>query len=114
MGRKFCCMDTSPDVLIEQLKEAIRDVQEEAGKDPQKVFFDDDSRALRLTYVLEKVSAMGLKKGVFGRTTVWDYLKNIDNCLPGSQSPLEWIVSSAKSDIGLVRVFYRHTLNEGT
>ena len=87
--------------MVTQLKEAIHDIVEGVASEPEKVFFEDDTRVLRLCFILEKISHYGLKTGMFSRASVWDYLKNLDKCLPGSQSPLEWVTSSAKSDIGI-------------
>ena len=87
--------------MVTQLKEAIHDIVEGAATDTTKVYFEDDTRVLRLCFVLEKISHFGLKSGMFSRVTVWDYLKNLDKCLPGSQSPLEWVTSSAKTEIGI-------------
>ena len=89
----------SSDKVLEQLSEAIKDISQGA-KNPDKVYFDEDQVALRLCYMLEKISHHGIKTGVFSRVTLWQYLKNLESCLPGGQSPLEWVTSSAKSDIG--------------
>ena len=50
--------------------------------------------------MLEKIAHHGIKTGVFSRVTVWQYIKNLESCLPGGQSPFEWVLPAAKSDIG--------------
>ena len=78
------------DHVLEQLNEAIHDILQGA-RDPERVYFDGEPIVMRLCYMLEKVAHHGLKSGVFSRTTVWQYVKNLEDCLPGGQSPFEWV-----------------------
>ena len=95
------------------MKEVIQELLNISGTTQNKIFQDSDIVALRLCYIIEKVASHGLMdRGVFSKTTIWDYVQNLGKCLPGGQSAVDKASKEAKTPIGKGRVFIRVSLNE--
>ena len=73
--------------LIEELNIGIRLLLQETATDPEVVFFEDNPRALKLTWILEKILSHGLKDlHIFGKTTFWEFVQHLPECLPAQEA----------------------------
>jgi hypothetical protein len=54
-------------------------------------------------------STLAADIAIFGTTTVWDYLIEVKECLPGGEKLVEHIKDIQKTDIGRARAFIRYT-----
>jgi len=71
----------------------------------------------KLCYLLELIFNHGLKDvSLLSTTFIWNYLENLDKCLPGPEAKevIRKIRELNKGQLGRGRVFIRLTLNEGT
>jgi hypothetical protein len=70
-----------------------------------------------LCYSIEGILEQGRKEvSVFSSTSLWNYLEQVTECLPGTQAKetIKEIKDIQKGNLGRSRVFIRLTLNEHT
>ena len=93
--------------LIEELNIGIRLLLQQTGSDPEVVFFEDNPRALQLTFILEKILSHGLKDlHIFGKTTFWEFVNHLPECLPAKEAKEKIdMVSSMSKYVLLLFIF---------
>lgn len=70
-----------------------------------------------MCYSVEGILEHGRKEtSVFSNTSLWNYLEQVTDCLPGTQAKetIKIIKEAQKGNLGRSRVFIRLTLNEHT
>jgi len=107
--------------LLKELKQNISEIEnfDESKKNSSDIHIETKyQRSLaRLCYSLELILNDGLKDiSLFGSTFFWNYLENLDKCLPGpvAKNILGKVKEINKGNLGRGRVFIRLTLNDGT
>eukprot|EP01126_Amoeba_proteus_P049561 TRINITY_DN5803_c0_g1_i3.p1 TRINITY_DN5803_c0_g1~~TRINITY_DN5803_c0_g1_i3.p1 ORF type:complete len:150 (+),score=18.87 TRINITY_DN5803_c0_g1_i3:34-450(+) len=77
-----------------------------------KTVYDDFPELSRFLFYLECVLSFGLKSGFFSSYTLWDFLCNLNRCIPNVDDLLEEARHSIDTDTGRARVFLRISLND--
>tara|TARA_R110002050_G_scaffold42687_5_gene102637 strand:+ start:254 stop:874 length:621 start_codon:yes stop_codon:yes gene_type:complete len=98
--------------MIDDFKHVVLDICA-ISAEKGVTLFQDHPHAARLCYTLEKILSHGLRDtAVFGKTYFWNYVKNLNVCLPSTSSTLESIRDMTSSTCGRGRLFLRMALNE--
>lgn len=79
---------------------------------PDEVVSETKEPLLKFLYAIEKVLFHGLKTGFFGPSTPWEFLKQIEKCLPGSKHMIPLCVQYGKTSLGMFRLWIRVALND--
>jgi len=109
----------TPQRLVQELKFHVQGILAESesttSSKEHKLYLitKDTPNVLSFVYCLEQILSHGLKDvSFFGTTYLWNYLENIDKCLPGTQKTLKIVKELSKTDIGRGRTFIRVAMNE--
>jgi hypothetical protein len=86
--------------LLQELENVVTELTEQNRKETQSshsnhnnkaqtfVFDHTHSTVERLCFVVEKCFLHGLREGFFSRLTIWDYVSQLPDCLPGGNTPV--------------------------
>jgi hypothetical protein len=111
MSSKASAASKQAMAILDDLKVGITEMVEQYKE--SGIPLNENASVSRVCYIVERILQIGLKDiAIFGTTTVWDYLEEIRECLPGAEKLVDRIKSIQKTDMGRARAFIRIGLND--